>query len=44
MNRETSSVILGFAIIFAVVALANIMFWGLTTFVIISMLQWMGVL
>ena len=44
MNRETSSVILGFAIIFTVVALANIMFWGLTTFVIISVLQWMGVL
>jgi hypothetical protein len=44
MKRETSSVILEFAIIFTVVALANIMFWGLTTFVIFSVLQWMGVL
>jgi hypothetical protein len=44
MNRDPCSVLLGFAIIFTVVALANIMFWGLTTFVIISVLQWVGVL
>jgi hypothetical protein len=43
MNRDPSSVLLGFAILFTVVALANIMFWGLTTFVIISVMQWMGV-
>ena len=36
--------ILGFVVLFTVVALANIMFWGLTTFVIFTVLQWMGVL
>ena len=44
MNRDPRSMILGFVVLFTVVALANIMFWGLTTFVIFTVLQWMGVL
>jgi hypothetical protein len=44
MNRDPRSIILGFVVLFTVVGLANIMFWGLTTFVIFTVLQWMGVL
>jgi len=44
MNRETSSMILGFVVLFTVVGLANIMFWGLTTFVMFTVLRWMGIL
>lgn len=44
MKRETSSMFLGIAVIGTLVALANIMFWGLTTFVVFSVLRWMGVL
>lgn len=44
MNRDPRSVLLGFAVLCTVVGLANILFWGLTTFVIVSVLQWMGIL
>jgi hypothetical protein len=44
MNRDPRSVFLGFVVLCTVVALGNIMFWGLTTFVIFTVLQWMGVL
>ncbi len=44
MKADKSSMLLALVIFCTVVALANIMFWGLTTFVIFSVLQWMGVL
>lgn len=43
MNRDPRSVLLGFAVLCTVVG-ANVLFWGLTTFVIVSVLQWMGIL
>jgi len=44
MNRDPRSIILRFVVLCTVVALGNIMFWGLVTFVIFTVLQWMGVL
>ena len=44
MNRDPRSMILGLVVLLTVVALGNIMFWGLLTFVIFTVLQWMGVL
>lgn len=44
MKADKSSMLLAFVVFCTVVALGNILFWGLTTFVVFSMLQWMGVL